>query len=547
MKKFDVTYDIIDNQKKTLSIIKSSDTIIVRMHQGKAFFPVINNAIKNKAMDYRLVFNIGPVNVYVVHVNGNDNEINKLKDDIAKEKDVRFAGLGFKPVNSADPIIYTENLFIKFKDDNSTIDCENIIKKNHLFIKKKIAFLKNAYFLSVKEDTGDDIFSIVDKIAENKEVENCHPELIHSKANKAIHPNQWHLKKTVVRTETVIDASANVEAAHTITIGNGVTIAIIDDGFDIQHPEFMRAGKVVHPRNYAGSYNDYDPMPAEGDRHGTACAGVACADGYYGASGVAPGAHLMPIRLVEGLGSFGEALSFIWAADNGADIISCSWGPTDGLWYLPNDPRHKTRVELPAFTRLAIDYAVENGRNGKGCVIVFAAGNGNESVENDGYASYDKVIAVAACNDHSTRCIYSDYGQSIWCAFPSGDTASPTEAHPAPLTSGIWTTDLRHQYGYNPGLTLTGDIFGNYTNRFNGTSSSCPGVAGVAALILSANPDLGYADVKTIIRDSCDKIDQESGHYDKNGHSHWYGYGRVNAENAVILAKSWNTEVRGVV
>lgn len=58
MKKFDVTYDIIDNQKKTLSIIKSSDTIIVRMHQGKAFFPVINNAIKNKAMDYRLVFNI---------------------------------------------------------------------------------------------------------------------------------------------------------------------------------------------------------------------------------------------------------------------------------------------------------------------------------------------------------------------------------------------------------------------------------------------------------------------------------------------------------
>ena len=130
-----------------------------------------------------------------------------------------------------------------------------------------------------------------------------------------------------------------------------------------------------------------------------------------GASGVAPRAKLMPIRLASGLGSQQEANAFRWAADNGADVISCSWGPADGRWFDPNDPRHQSVFRLPASTRLAIDYATTNGRGGKGCVILFAAGNGNESVDNDGYASYEGVIAVAACNDRGKRSVYSDFGR----------------------------------------------------------------------------------------------------------------------------------------
>src|SRR5690606_36499143 len=163
--------------------------------------------------------------------------------------------------------------------------------------------------------------------------------------------------------------------------------------------------------------------------------------------------------------------------------ISCSWGPSDGAWWDPRDPRHFQRVPLPASTRLAIDYAISNGRGGKGCVVLFAAGNGNESVDYDGYASYDKVIAVAACSERGRR-VYMAFGLAMWCAFPSSVAGWTAQGQPVPLTPGVYTTDRMSRLGYNPGLSSEGDHAGNYTNSFGGTSSACPGAAGVAALIL---------------------------------------------------------------
>jgi subtilisin family serine protease len=245
----------------------------------------------------------------------------------------------------------------------------------------------------------------------------------------------------------------------------------------------------------------------------------------------------MPIRLASGLGSIQEAEAFRWAADNGADVISCSWGPADGQWWNPNDPRHNRFVALPASTKDAIDYVITNGRGGKGCVVLFAAGNGNESVDNDGYASYDKVIAVAACNDQSKRSVYSDFGKAIRCAFPSSDFGHPPFNHPEALTPGIWTTDRLGNFGYNPGDVRFGDVAGKFTNDFGGTSSACPGAAGVVALILSANNALRWNEVPDILRRACDRIDPQGGQYDVNGHSKFYGHGRLNAETAAKLAK----------
>jgi subtilisin family serine protease len=248
--------------------------------------------------------------------------------------------------------------------------------------------------------------------------------------------------------------------------GEDVIIAVIDDGMDLNHDEFSGSGKIVSPRDVTRRTNV--PTPGPGDNHGTACAGVACASGLHGASGVAPKANLMPIRLRSGLGSQAEADAFVWAADHEASVISCSWGPPDGRWWDPTDPRHHQVVPLPDSTRLAIDHAINNGRNGKGCVICWAAGNGNESVENDGYASYDKVISVAACSDRGDRSVYSDVGASNWCCFPSNNFRD--NGSPAPLTPGIWTTDRSGTVGYNESPSPAGD----FTEGFGGTSSACP-------------------------------------------------------------------------
>jgi subtilisin family serine protease len=246
----------------------------------------------------------------------------------------------------------------------------------------------------------------------------------------------------------------------------------------------------------------------------------------------------MPIRLASALGSMDEAEAFVWAADHGADVISCSWGPIDGVWWDPRDPRHRLNVPLPDSTRLAMDYAAIRGRGGLGSVICFAAGNGNESVDLDGYASYRHVIAVAACNDSGRRSVYSDFGRAVFCAFPSSDFEDEDTGHPAPLTPGIWTTDRSGNAGYNPGgEDPRGDEDGDFTAGFGGTSSACPGVAGVVALILGKKKKLDPAAVRDIIRQSCDRIDEAGGNYDPTTkRSPLYGYGRVNAYKAVQLA-----------
>jgi subtilisin family serine protease len=446
---------------------------------------------------------------------------------LKKEPSVHFAGRVLVDPKSQTPVVYTENAFVKFVDDCKAAHAKQLLKKYGFTSRRMLKYARNAYTIAAPDGVGLEIFDLVARLFEEDAVELLHPELVRRAARKGAFANQWHLRKSTINGK-VIDQHAGVEAAWSLADGNGVTIAIIDDGVDLDHEEFRSSGKIIAPRDVTlGSDN---PRPGFGDRHGTACAGVACADGSFGASGVAPKARLIPIRLASGLGSQAEADAFVHAAQNGADVISCSWGPEDGRWWDPNDPKHNLVVPIPDSTRLAIDFATTQGRNGKGCVVLFAAGNGNEPVENDGYASYSKVIAVAAVNDMGVKSAYSDFGKAVWCAFPSNDTVEPRP------TSGIWTTDNSGNSGYNPGQTTKGDAAGNYTNSFGGTSSACPGAAGVAALVLSRNNNLRWDEVREILKNSCDKIDSAGGAYDAEGRSAKYGFGRLNARKAVELA-----------
>jgi subtilisin family serine protease len=527
----------------------------------------------------RLIDTLEPVTrfsdagVEVFHVrSGGQAQRDAVRATLSAEPTIRFAGRVladpvFKPEvpvmateaaapTQKEPVLYSENLFVKFASTQKASTARKVLADKNLALNREVDYLPNAFFVRAKEGIGLAVFDLaLELLRKEPGVEFCHPELLRPRQFRKAFPLQWHLQKTKVGSAT-IDAHANVVAAWKFTMGKGTTIAVIDTGIDIDHEEFAGTGKIVAPHDATdGAIDPSDPRPQfmDEEQHGTACAGVACANGKKGASGVAPLARLMPIRLMSALGSQGEADAFAWAADNGADVISCSWGPVDGRWWDPKHAAHRAFVPLPDNTRLAIEYALTSGRKGKGCVICWAAGNGNESVDNDGYASHSGVVAVAACNDTGTRSVYSDTGKALWCTFPSDDAdleavaslpSPPPQGgvwnvdHPAPKTPGIWTTDISGKPGYNPGSrTDGGDKNGNYTNSFGGTSSATPGVAGVAALVLARNKNLRADEVKDILKRACDRIDTANGNYDgTTGHSEWYGFGRLNALKAVKLA-----------
>jgi subtilisin-like proprotein convertase family protein len=153
----------------------------------------------------------------------------------------------------------------------------------------------------------------------------------------------------------------------------------------------------------------------------------------------------------------------------------------------------------------------------------------------NGFAAHPDVVAVSACTSLNRKALYSNWGRPISVAAPS-DNSNPVTG--APLPGRAITTTANEYYGpwFAPGK--------RYTNSFGGTSSAAPLVAGIAALVKSANPALTALDIKTILQQTADKIEdltpdalygQVRGTY-QNGHSEWFGYGKVNAARAVQVA-----------
>jgi len=294
----------------------------------------------------------------------------------------------------------------------------------------------------------------------------------------------------------VNDMDCNALEAWDITTGSeDIIVAVIDDGLEAHEDLVDDNGVSRIIGGYTPSING-NGTPNSSGAHGVACAGsIAASHNNIGVMGVAPKVKLLSVNIFYGGESSEDIANGItWAKENGADVLSNSWGSSSCAANFPN-------------ISFALADANENGRNGKGCVITFAGGNEfNNCISAPG--NHPDVIAVGAFTNQGQRSNYSNYG-------PSLDIVAPSDG-----AAGVFTTDRMGSAGYT--------TF-NYTGDFGGTSSACPVVSGVCALILSVNPNLTSDQVKDILYSTATDMGP-------TGFDVEYGNGRVNAHGAVLAA-----------
>ncbi|WP_373537397.1 S8 family serine peptidase [Microcoleus sp.] len=475
---------------------------------------------------------------------------------------VAFASHVYCPANNPSTFFYlTDQITIQFGEQVDEQSRNAIALAANLTIVRSVSGIPNTFVCEVNKQATENPVKIANRLTRYPEVLIAEPNILvetqqHYKPRDPFYPQQWYLNNRGGN-ELVGDAQIYAEAAWDMTRGaRSIVIAIADDSVDLTHPDFQGQGKIVSPIDFKDG--DTSPMPvAESDNHGTSCAGVAAAEeNGKGIVGVAPGCALMPIRTSGFLDDESIEKIFNWAVEKGAAIISCSWGP--GAVYYPLSLRQSA----------VITKAATKGRGGRGCVILFAAGNANRPVngtvdEKDwpnnilgdrtkwlaGFAVHPDVIAVSASTSLNKKAAYSNWGNSISVCAPSnnappgtwlpetGFIATAPEVTQYLPGLGVFTADRVGVAGYDPG---------DYTNTFGGTSSATPVVAGVAALVLSANPRLTAREVRGILEQTADKIvdsqpdpqlGNRMGNYDANSRrSDWFGYGKVNALKAVQAA-----------
>ncbi len=380
-------------------------------------------------------------------------------------------------------------------DENKTIDEDSFAKKFDISFVKRLS--ENMFLYKTKNSSKT--LQIANNISQEAGVKFAQPDFLIKKERRTADPYYeflWHLKNNEYE-----GADINVEEAWRYTKGEGVKTAVIDEGIDIDHNDLRE--NIIGFANFNDPNSNY-PGSKSGKWHGTACAGLLCSsENDTGVVGVAPASKLYAVRYSDSKISQ-DIAAFDYLMKKGVSVISNSWG---------------SYRKLDSYEEIFKTLATK-GRDGKGILIFFAAGNDSRSLDDSGIndeSESEFVISIGSSTHKDTIASYSNYGSSLDFLAPGG------------IMSGqLVTTDAMGEKGYTDW---------NYNFNFIGTSASAPIAAGVAALMLSANPDLTRDEVIDILAKTAKKIGDYPYINGKNIHA---GYGRIDAGKAVKMAKYYH-------
>ncbi len=331
-----------------------------------------------------------------------------------------------------------------------------------------------------------------------------------------LYTSQWYLSRL-----------GNIERIWDEYSGRGVHVGVYDDGIDIAHQDLD--GNYDASRHVVISGSAVGPLPVDG-AHGTSVAGIIAAEwNGTGTVGVAWGSSLTGVNIFGGAAATVSGFETALEQLGRFDVTNHSWGYDDPF-------------ALGAFVAqeaALFEAALVTGRGGLGTICVKAAGNSNDNANGEQIEASRATISVGAYDDGGGASYYSNYGANLLVSAPSNGGIR-----------GQVTTDLSGSAGY---------AAGDYESDFGGTSGASPVVAGVVALMLEANDRLGWRDVQTILSLSAHEVGsgvgnargaEENHDWFYNGATDWngggrhfsedYGFGSINAYNAVRMAEAWS-------
>ncbi|HEX9670931.1 MAG TPA: S8 family serine peptidase [Thermoanaerobaculia bacterium] len=497
----------------------------------------------------------------------------------------------YEMAESGQEFLITDRVFVRFREGTAPEQMEDLAGRYGLVVLDR--YSPRDLLFQLTQHTGMNPIKLVVKLTEEEPLVEGAEHDLNVRASTYLdlptdpsYLDQWHLHTRSSDPAFDARASARCEEAWQLLDGFGsaeVVVGVTDDGCRLDHSDFDAPGKFAGWGYFEATRlvtaADFDADPARmyqtGANHGTSCAGVIAGEvDALRTVGAAPGCRLLPIKWEStGASLFISDSKLLTALNHLAsrvDVMSNSWGSTPTtLWATPVVDRIR-------------ELAQTGGRRGRGIVFLWAAGNENSPVHHqatvdvpftsgwsntnppfwegvrtsrsfrNNLVGIDGVMHVAALASGGRRSHYSNYGTGIGLCAPSSNVHKYRRLQVPGL-----------------GVTTTTGAGGGITGTFGGTSSATPLVAGIAALVLSAAPQLSAVETIALLKRTCAKdldttpyVRTPSAAFDPNPTwdispiapfdqagfsdqglpegtwSPWFGHGRVDALAAVTAARN---------